>query len=82
MRKYDIPPAIFVRYAFGMVAAAVLFEGWFFLDAPLDNDVVAAILARISYEAILPAKGNQLANPHPCLFGRLPPQQCALGALP
>ena len=54
--EYDIPPAIFVRYAFGMVAAAVLFEGWFFPDAPLDNDMAAAILARMSYKAILPAK--------------------------
>ena len=37
--KYDIPPAIFARYTFGMVAAAVLLEGRFFLDAPRDNDV-------------------------------------------
>jgi len=55
---YDIPPAIFVRYAFGMVAAAVLFEGWFFPDEPLDNDMAAAILARMSYKAILPARDN------------------------
>ena len=55
---YDIPPAIFVRYAFGMVAAAVLFEGWFFPDAPIDDDVAAAILARMSYKAILPANEN------------------------
>lgn len=55
---YDIPPAIFVRYSFGMVAAAVLFEGWFFPDAPIDDDMAAAILARMSYKAIQPAEEN------------------------
>ena len=47
-----------MRYAFGMVAAAVLFEGWFFPDAPIDDDTAAAILARMSYKAIQPAEEN------------------------
>lgn len=51
---YDISPALFVRYAFGMVASAVLLEKWFFPDEPVDDEQAASALSRIAFKAMQP----------------------------
>ncbi len=49
-----IEPRLFVRYAFGMVASAVLLDGWFFPDGGVDDDAAATALARIAFRAMQP----------------------------
>lgn len=50
----DVEPRLFVRYAFGMVASAVLLDAWFFPDGPVDDETAASALARIALKAMQP----------------------------
>jgi len=53
---FDVPPELLVRYAFGMLAGAVLFEDWFFHTGKPATAVEEATLARILFKASEPAK--------------------------
>lgn len=52
--RFDIPPELIVRYAFGMLAGAVLFRDWFFPDGAPDEDTAESALARMIFKASEP----------------------------
>lgn len=52
---HDVAPELLVRYAFGMMAGAVLMEDWFFAGAKPDAAVQEAALARMLFKASEPA---------------------------
>ncbi|HZU65377.1 MAG TPA: TetR/AcrR family transcriptional regulator [Novosphingobium sp.] len=54
---FDVPPELLVRYAFGMLAGAVLFGDWFFPDAAPDEAAAEAALARMLFKASEPKPG-------------------------
>lgn len=53
--RLDIAPELVVRYAFGMLAGAVLFSDWFFPDASPAPEEEEATLARMLFKATDPA---------------------------
>ena len=52
---FDIPPDLMVRYAFGMLAGAVMFDQWFYPDGAPDEATTEAALARLLYKAAAPS---------------------------
>ncbi|ATI80671.1 TetR/AcrR family transcriptional regulator [Sphingobium yanoikuyae] len=54
--QFDVPPELIVRYAFGMLAGAVLFRDWFFPDDAPEEDVAEGALARMLFKASEPRK--------------------------
>ena len=50
----EVPPSLGVRFAFGMIASAILFEGWFFEGEPPSDDLVSATLTRMVFNALGP----------------------------
>ena len=59
----DVAPHLLVRYAFGMLAGAVLFGDWFFPDTPPSDAVAEQALARMIHKAAEPSRG---AAHHDC----------------
>lgn len=55
----DVAPELSVRYAFGFLAAAILFKDWFFPDGQPDEDVVTHALTRMLYKALSPLQPDQ-----------------------
>lgn len=53
--KADVPPDLLVRYCFGMLAGAVLFEDWFFPDTCPSEAETETALARMVFKAAEPA---------------------------
>lgn len=51
---FDVPPDLVVRYAFGMLAGAVLFRDWFFPDQAPDETVAENALATLLFKATEP----------------------------
>lgn len=51
----EIAPELGVRFGFGMLAAAILFEEWFFPDSQPPDDMVREVLSRMLYKALSPA---------------------------
>jgi len=52
--RFDLPPELLVRYAFGMLAGAVLFRDWFFPEGAPDEALAEATLARMLFKAAEP----------------------------
>jgi AcrR family transcriptional regulator len=52
--RADVPPQLSVRFGFGMVAAAILFEDWFFPDHTTDEQVATEALTRMMFKALSP----------------------------
>jgi AcrR family transcriptional regulator len=50
----DVPPRLSVRFGFGMVAAAILFEDWFFPDDTTDEHAATEALTRMMFKALSP----------------------------
>lgn len=50
----EIAPELCVRFAFGMLAAAILFSNWFFPGGDADGEEVTHALARMLYKALSP----------------------------
>lgn len=50
----DVPPRLSVRFGFGMVAAAILFEDWFFPDDTTDEHATTEALTRMMFKALSP----------------------------
>ena len=50
----DVPPRLSVRFGFGMVAAAILFEDWFFPDDTTDEQAATEALTRMMFKALSP----------------------------
>lgn len=60
---FDVAPELVVRYAFGMLAGAVLFDGWFFPDAGPPGHEAERALARMLFKAAEPAGvGDQVGD--------------------
>jgi len=53
--RFDVPPELLVRYAFGTLAGAVLFEDWFFHADKPPESLEVATLARMLFKASEPA---------------------------
>lgn len=53
--RFDVQPELLVRYAFGMLAGAVLFEDWFFHAGKPSQAIEEATLARMLFKASEPA---------------------------
>jgi AcrR family transcriptional regulator len=51
----DISPDLSVRFGFGMLAAAILFQDWFFPDGEPDEREVTHALSQLLYKAFSPA---------------------------
>lgn len=51
----EVAPELCVRFAFGMIAAAILFEDWFFPDVEPDQPAVTHALTRMLFKAMAPA---------------------------
>lgn len=51
----EVAPELCVRFAFGMIAAAILFEDWFFPEAAPDQPAVTHALTRMLFKAMAPA---------------------------
>jgi AcrR family transcriptional regulator len=52
--RSDVPPELGVRFAFGMIAATILFEDWFFEGDRPDDATIAVTLSRMLYRALGP----------------------------
>lgn len=52
--KADVPAELSVRFGFGMVAAAILFEDWFFPDGMSDEQAATDALTRMMFKALSP----------------------------
>jgi AcrR family transcriptional regulator len=50
----EVPPQLSVRFGFGMVAAAILFEDWFFPDGTPDEQAATEALTRMMFKALSP----------------------------
>jgi AcrR family transcriptional regulator len=50
----EVAPELSVRYAFGLLAAAILLNDWFFPDGQPDEDAVTHALTRMLYKALSP----------------------------
>jgi len=57
--EFDVAPDLVVRYAFGMVAGAVLFGDWFFADDKPDEASAEAALARMVFKASEPVRDER-----------------------
>lgn len=55
----DVAPELCVRFAFGMLASAILFQDWFFPGAQPDEQWVKAGLTRMLYKAVGPLPSEQ-----------------------
>jgi AcrR family transcriptional regulator len=51
----DISPDLSVRFGFGMLASAILFQDWFFPDGEPDEREVTHALSQLLYKAFSPA---------------------------
>lgn len=58
----DISPELCVRFGFGMVAAAILFDDWFFPDRKPDERDVTHALSHMLYKAFSPAPSKGQAE--------------------
>ncbi|WP_313807644.1 helix-turn-helix domain-containing protein [Sphingobium sp.] len=56
--QFDVPPELVVRYAFGMLAGAVLFRDWFFPDEAPEEGVAEGALARMLFKATEPRQAE------------------------
>jgi AcrR family transcriptional regulator len=54
--RAEIAPELSVRFGFGMLAAAILFHGWFFHDGGPDDGEITHALSRMLYKALSPAQ--------------------------
>lgn len=52
---FDVAPELTVRYAFGMLAGAVLFGDWFFPETGPSKEEAEQALARLIFKAAAPA---------------------------
>lgn len=52
----EIAPELCVRFGFGMLAAAILFHGWFFPDQGPEETEITHALSRMLYKAFSPAE--------------------------